>query len=73
MIIINCFFVRKYPLADAVGLYEFFTPKLLIRSPELIKKVMVSDFSSFHDNEFYVQESLDPYFYRDPFCLRGEE
>ncbi|XP_054261599.1 cytochrome P450 6k1-like [Macrosteles quadrilineatus] len=64
---------RSYPEHDAVGIYSCLTPKLLVRSPELIKTVTVTEFSSFHDNEFSVNKELDPYFAMDPFVIRGEE
>lgn len=64
---------RMYPEQDAVGLYSLLTPKLLLCSPQLIQRVLVSDFSSFHDNDFHADEKLDPLFALDPFCLKGEE
>lgn len=62
-----------YPKADAVGLYKNFTPALLLRSPELIKELTIKNFSSFHDNDFYVDKKNDPIFGRNPVSLRGEE
>ncbi|KAG8287495.1 hypothetical protein J6590_036364 [Homalodisca vitripennis] len=64
---------RNYPERDAVGFYNFLSPHLLLRSPDLIRKVLVSDFSSFHDNEFTVSRTLEPHLYEHPFILRGEE
>ncbi|XP_054258322.1 probable cytochrome P450 6a13 [Macrosteles quadrilineatus] len=58
---------------DAVGVYELMTPNLLLLNPRLIKQVTTTDFSSFHDNEFYVRKDLDPYLYYDPFTLKGDE
>uniref|UniRef100_A0A1B6LXW0 Cytochrome P450 n=1 Tax=Graphocephala atropunctata TaxID=36148 RepID=A0A1B6LXW0_9HEMI len=64
---------KDYSEHDAVGMYEFFTPALLVRAPDLVKRVMASDFSSFHDNSQTVSKKLDPHFSRDPFIARGEE
>uniref|UniRef100_A0A1B6IWG9 Cytochrome P450 n=1 Tax=Homalodisca liturata TaxID=320908 RepID=A0A1B6IWG9_9HEMI len=64
---------RDYPDCEAVGVYGIYTPRMLLRSPQLIQKVMASNFSHFHDNEFTVSKKLEPYFYEDPFCLKGEE
>ncbi|XP_046676237.1 probable cytochrome P450 28a5 [Homalodisca vitripennis] len=64
---------RDYPDCEAVGVYSIYTPRMLLRSPQLIQKVMASNFSHFHDNEFTVSKKLEPYFYEDPFCLKGEE
>jgi len=35
----------EFPEEPYVGLYQFLSPMLLIRDPELIKQVMVKDFS----------------------------
>lgn len=35
-----------------VGVYQSRSPQLLILDPELVHKIHVSDFKSFHDNEF---------------------
>uniref|UniRef100_A0A1B6LYT0 Cytochrome P450 n=1 Tax=Graphocephala atropunctata TaxID=36148 RepID=A0A1B6LYT0_9HEMI len=64
---------KDYSGHDAVGMYEFFTPALLVRAPDLVKRVMASDFSSFHDNATSVSKKLDPHFSQDPFIARGEE
>jgi hypothetical protein len=35
----------EFPEEPYIGIYEFLSPMLLIRDPELIKQVMVKDFS----------------------------
>jgi len=35
----------EFPEEPYVGIYQFLSPMLLIRDPELIKQVMVKDFS----------------------------
>jgi hypothetical protein len=42
------------------------------RDPELIKNILVKDFTSFHDNDVQVNIDTDPIFGRNPFVLRGE-
>ncbi|XP_061395486.1 cytochrome P450 6d1-like [Musca vetustissima] len=43
-----------------VGIYLFFRPALLIRDAELARQILTSDFNSFHDRGFYVDEKHDP-------------
>lgn len=40
---------------------------------DLVKDVLVKEFSSFHDNDLYVDENIDPYFGKNPFCLKGDK
>lgn len=54
-----------------IGVYKARTPSILLRDPELIKEVLVKNFNSFHDNETYLNEKLDPIVSRNPFFLRG--
>lgn len=42
------------------GAWVFFTPTLMVRSPELIKDILVKDFNNFHDRGIYVNEKEDP-------------
>ncbi|XP_044265598.1 cytochrome P450 6k1-like [Tribolium madens] len=43
-----------------VGIYIFNQPNLVIRSPELIKKVLVKDFDKFVNHKLAANESVDP-------------
>jgi hypothetical protein len=54
------------------GAFKFGKPALIIRDPELIKDILVRDFTSFHDNEIQIDIDADPMFGRNPFVLRGE-
>ncbi|XP_067006558.2 cytochrome P450 6k1 [Anabrus simplex] len=56
-----------------IGFYQFREPTLLLRDPEIIKSVLVRDFSSFHDNSFVVNEKLDPLAAKNPFFLKGDK
>ncbi|XP_046680883.1 cytochrome P450 6k1-like isoform X2 [Homalodisca vitripennis] len=62
----------KYPDSDAVGYYQFLSPKLMIRNPALVKRVLISDFSSFRDNEIYTNTKVDPLMELNPFLCRGD-
>lgn len=39
----------EYPNESVVGIYQGYTPMLLLRDPELIKDVLIKDFGSFSD------------------------
>lgn len=43
-------FKRK---AKAIGIYQFFVPSILPLDPELIKHILMKDFSYFHDRGMY--------------------
>ncbi|KAH8415075.1 hypothetical protein KR215_002227 [Drosophila sulfurigaster] len=60
---------------DAVGIYGARRPQLLVISPELARRVFVSDFKSFHDNEVttMIDEKTDFLFANNPFTLAGEQ
>jgi len=53
------------------GTYGFTKPAVIFRDPDIIKNVLVKDFSSFHDRGFYVDEELDPLF-GHLFLLQGK-
>ena len=45
---------------------------MLLRDLELIKDVLISNFSTFHENDFIVDEKLDPLISKNPFVMTGE-
>ncbi|EDW81881.1 uncharacterized protein Dwil_GK25425 [Drosophila willistoni] len=67
---------RKYKSKyDAVGIFAGRNPQLLVISPQLARRVFVSDFKSFHDNEVasFIDEKSDFIFANNPFSLTGEK
>jgi len=42
------------------GTYALTKPGFIFRDPDIIKNVLVKDFSSFHDRGFYADEELEP-------------
>jgi len=42
------------------GTYTFTRPQFFVRDPELIKDILVKDFSSFHDRGVYMNEEIEP-------------
>ncbi|XP_064554075.1 probable cytochrome P450 28a5 [Drosophila montana] len=59
---------------DAVGIYGVRSPQLLVINPQLARRVFVSDFKHFHDNEIslMLDEKSDFIFANNPFSLVGE-
>ncbi|XP_047117123.1 probable cytochrome P450 6a14 [Schistocerca piceifrons] len=45
------------PLA---GAYFFTNPAVVVRDPDLIKRMLIKDFQHFHDRGFYINEKVDP-------------
>nr|AVL92866.1 CYP450 [Locusta migratoria] len=54
-----------------VGVYSVLRPALLVRDPQLIRRVMVADFGAFHDRGVYLDDE-EPV-NRQLFFLRGQE
>lgn len=63
---------KTHSNSSMVGFFQFKTPSLLIRDPELVKNVLVSSFTSFHDNEIKLDSKLDPSMSRTPFFAKGD-
>ncbi|XP_076375577.1 putative cytochrome P450 6d5 [Megalopta genalis] len=51
------------------GLYDVFTPALVVREPRLIKTVLQSSFADFQKNGVEVSPKTDPLLAMNPFCL----
>ncbi|XP_075219352.1 putative cytochrome P450 6a14 [Lycorma delicatula] len=51
---------RSFPEEKYVGLFQLRNPSLLIRSPELIKQILVKDFMYFTDRGIYYDEEREP-------------
>jgi cytochrome P450 family 9 len=54
------------------GVYEFLTPMIVLRDPELIKRVTVKDFEHFLDRRNIFSEETEPFFGKSIFNLNGE-
>lgn len=52
---------KKYKgKVPAVGIYAFLSPTILPIDPELLKNIMVREFSSFVNRGFYYNKEDDP-------------
>ncbi|XP_065214503.1 probable cytochrome P450 6a23 [Planococcus citri] len=54
------------------GVYNLFTRSILIRDPELLKRILVKDFSYFQNHGTHISEEVEP-LARHLFNLEGEE
>lgn len=57
--------------ASMIGFYLVQKPCILVRDPELVKSVLVTNFKSFHDNFVTVSKKQDPARSMSPFLTRG--
>ena len=57
---------RKFD-ASVVGMYYMQRPAVIVRDPELVKSVLITNFTSFHNNMMQLNEKTDPVFARNPF------
>ncbi|CAG9858208.1 unnamed protein product [Phyllotreta striolata] len=62
----------QMPGARYLGMYQFTTPTLVLRDPELIKQIGVKDFDHFVDHRSFVTEESDPLFGKNLFSLKGQ-
>ncbi|XP_017765586.1 PREDICTED: cytochrome P450 9e2-like, partial [Eufriesea mexicana] len=54
------------------GFYNFMTPVIVIRDPELITSIAVKNFDHFCDHRGFVDEEQDPLVGKNLFALRGD-
>lgn len=66
------FFCSSYPNEKVVGWFNFRTPALLIRDPDIIHKILVTDFNAFRNNDLDMDEDADPILGRNIFVLKDE-
>ncbi|XP_011642831.1 probable cytochrome P450 6a13 [Pogonomyrmex barbatus] len=56
-----------------VGFYNFMTPSLFVLEPELVKTVLQTNFTNFHENGLKINPDLDPLLANNPFFNYGEK
>ena len=54
-------------------MFEFMSPKFLIRHPQLIKKLAVKDFDYFTDHRVVINEEVDALFGKALISLQGQK
>uniref|UniRef100_A0A182QI48 Transcription factor CBF/NF-Y/archaeal histone domain-containing protein n=1 Tax=Anopheles farauti TaxID=69004 RepID=A0A182QI48_9DIPT len=64
---------RSFPQASWVGYYKFSNqPGVVVRDLELVREVLTSSFSSFNQNDFQIDETIDPLLACNPFVQTGD-
>lgn len=61
----------QFPEAQYMGFYDCMTPVILVRDPQLIKSLIITNFEHFHDNYGFTTEA-EPLFYNSLFSMTGE-
>ncbi|XP_050297889.1 cytochrome P450 9e2-like [Anthonomus grandis grandis] len=69
----SAYFYRMFPDVRYFGFYQFLKPKLIIRDPELIRKITVKDFDYFVDHVSVTDPSVDPLFAKNLISLKGDQ
>jgi len=62
---------KQFPDKKFCGFYQFNTPFLMVRDPELINKILIKDFAHFTDHGFYSDPSVN-LLGRSIFFLNGQ-
>ncbi|KAM3958708.1 cytochrome P450 6B6-like [Aphomia sociella] len=63
---------NKYPNEKVVGFYRGTRPELIIRDPELVKRILVTDFSSFYYRGFSPNKTVVEPVLRNLFSAEGD-
>nr|AAZ94269.1 cytochrome P450 [Leptinotarsa decemlineata] len=63
---------NQFPNERYCGIYQYVTPTLMIRDPELIKQITVKDFDHFVDHRAVMPETSDPLWAKNLFSLTGQ-
>lgn len=59
---------RSYPDLPYVGVYKIFNqPAILVRNLDLIKDIMSTNFNHFENNDFVLDQTMDPLLSNNPF------
>lgn len=62
-----------HPNLPYVGYYNYLKPALLIRDPDIIKDIIITDYNHFQAMEMVINEKLDPLLGANPFVLTGDK
>ncbi|KMQ96343.1 cytochrome p450 9e2-like protein [Lasius niger] len=56
-----------------IGIYNYRSPALMVFEPKLVKTVMQTNFTNFHENGLKIDPDLDPLLASNPFFTSGEK
>lgn len=63
---------NAFPNEKVVGAFKFRAPALLIRDPDLVHKILVTDFNSFRNNDIELDEDIDPILGKNIFVKKDD-
>lgn len=69
----DCVFTIAPYFSRYTGFYQLFTPNLMIKDPDLIKKIAVKDFDHFVNHRAFIPEDIDPLWANNLFALTGKK
>ncbi|KZC12579.1 putative cytochrome P450 28d1, partial [Dufourea novaeangliae] len=55
------------------GIYDILNPILVVREPRLVKTILQTNFSSFHENAWKLAPGVDPLLQKNPFFAEAEQ
>ncbi|XP_014208466.1 cytochrome P450 9e2-like [Copidosoma floridanum] len=61
-----------HPNAKYYGTFDFNTPAIVVKDPELIRDIFIKNFEYFPDHRSFVTEEMDPIVGRNVFSLKGQ-
>lgn len=56
-----------------MGSYQFGLPTLILRDPELIKRIIIKDFNNFVDHNQIIPEDAEPIWEKNLVALKGSQ
>ncbi|KPJ21301.1 Cytochrome P450 6B2 [Papilio machaon] len=62
----------KYPKEKVVGFYRAMRPELVVRDPEIVKRILVSDFGHFHMRGFNTHQKVVEPMAKNLFLAEGD-
>ncbi|XP_059610757.1 probable cytochrome P450 9f2 [Phlebotomus argentipes] len=62
-----------FPNERLIGMYEFRTPNIMVRDPELVKQLAVKEFEHFPDHRSVISNDAEPIFGKSLISLKGDE
>ena len=63
----------SHPEAKYIGMYNYQTPIIVIRDPEIIKSITIENFETFPDHSNFLEGKCDPLLPKDLFHLNGDD
>lgn len=58
---------NNYPNEPYIGYYKMMRPSIVVRDPDLIKDILITEFDSFRANDFNLSRKYDPLLAQNPF------